>query len=82
MRSNALRGRVYRCPVCGAELTVLGSKVGRFKPRCCNTDMELSPGKLQFYICPVCGAEVALLGTHADAFAPRCCNTAMLLEAA
>jgi DNA-directed RNA polymerase subunit RPC12/RpoP len=82
MSPDNSRGLVYRCPVCGAEIGVLVSKMGNFAPRCCNTDMVIQPGKLVFYICPVCSAEVAVLKEGADRFIPRCCNTNMLLEAA
>jgi hypothetical protein len=33
------KGAIYRCPVCGAELAVIGSRMGLFQPRCCDTDM-------------------------------------------
>jgi desulfoferrodoxin-like iron-binding protein len=71
------RGRVYRCPVCGAELTVLVTADGAFEPRCCNTAMRPLSRTLTFYRCPVCGAEVAVLVEGTGQFEPRCCNTAM-----
>ena len=77
MSPDRFRGRVYRCPVCGAEITVLASVAGNFRPRCCNTDMLVKRGQATFYVCPVCGAEIAVLKESAGEFRPRCCNTAM-----
>ena len=76
-------GRVYHCPVCGAELTVISSRTGEFAPRCCNTAMLPTPRQTVFYRCPVCGAMVMIMlpGRH-GIFKPRCCNTDMLLRAA
>ena len=82
MTSSTPRGVVYRCPVCGAELVVLGRRMGRFTPRCCNTNMARRRRRISFYVCPVCGAEIAVIGRAGREFAPRCCNTAMLLAAA
>jgi hypothetical protein len=56
--------------------------MGRFAPRCCNTDMRLLPARLTFYTCPVCGSQIAVIGTAMGRFAPRCCNTDMRAEAA
>ena len=32
-----LKGLLYRCPVCGAEVAVLNDIEPDFYPRCCNT---------------------------------------------
>lgn len=82
MNRNSPRGLIYRCPVCGAELAVLASRMGSFVPRCCNRDMIQQRRTLVFYVCPVCGAEIAVLGKGAGRFVPRCCDMDMLLEAA
>ena len=76
------RGLIYRCPVCGAEIAALSSRMGNFAPRCCYRDMISQPRRLIFYVCPVCGAEIGVLAKGSGRFVPRCCNTDMLLEAA
>jgi DNA-directed RNA polymerase subunit RPC12/RpoP len=76
------RGLVYRCPVCGAEITVLAPHMEGFCPRCCNRDMVPLERRVAFYVCPVCGAEIAVLKSGGREFAPRCCNRAMEIEAA
>jgi hypothetical protein len=68
--------------VCGAELTVLGTRLGAFHPVCCNTDMQPLEAKMRFYHCPVCGAEIGVVGEPAADFHPVCCNEDMLLDAA
>lgn len=76
------RGQVYRCEVCGAEVAVLVTSEGVFRPRCCNTDMAPVDRRLVFYECPICGAEVAVVQEGNGLFRPRCCNTDMLRQAA
>jgi predicted RNA-binding Zn-ribbon protein involved in translation (DUF1610 family) len=82
MTSTAARGAIYWCPVCGAEIGVLASQHGEFRPRCCNKPMELLQRRLAFFVCPVCGAEIGFVKEGGGDFRPRCCNTAMLPEAA
>ena len=82
MASTTVRGRVYRCPVCGAQVAVVGAQMGQFSPRCCNVAMDPWLTRLQFYVCHVCGAEIGVVGSHGANFHPRCCNTNMLLDAA
>ncbi len=82
MRPNGPTGRVYRCPVCGAEVAVLSRDMGEFRPRCCSVEMELVPRRLVFYVCPVCGAEIAIVKPGEGEFQPRCCNTDMARQAA
>ncbi|MGD2173871.1 MAG: hypothetical protein PVJ27_00575 [Candidatus Brocadiaceae bacterium] len=82
MGTGGIRGRVYRCPRCGAEVAVLAARVGDFAPRCCNTAMVLLPRRLAFYVCPVCGAEIAVIRAGAGEFRARCCNRDMIREAA
>ncbi|KPK59117.1 MAG: hypothetical protein AMK73_08840 [Planctomycetes bacterium SM23_32] len=76
------RGRIYRCPVCGAELAVLVAGAGRLSPRCCNVDMVPTDRRLAFYVCMVCGAEVALLRRAGGRLSLRCCNEDMVPQAA
>jgi endogenous inhibitor of DNA gyrase (YacG/DUF329 family) len=80
MTAIAGKGAVYRCPVCGAEVTVLAGRGARFEPRCCNRPMEAQPARLTFYYCPVCGAELVVLNETGGRFEPRCCNRPMLPE--
>ena len=76
-----LRGKVYRCPICGAEVVVLAHECGEFEPVCCNVSMALMDHTLSFYACPHCGAEVALTEIFNEkAFAPICCNVPMVLQ--
>lgn len=75
-------GLVYRCPVCGAEVLVIGSSMGEFTPRCCNRPMRAMPHRAVFYHCPVCGAEIAVIRKGKGVFRPRCCNVAMVCKAA
>lgn len=81
MSAEVSTGLVYRCPVCGSEVLVVGSRMGEFAPRCCNQAMRLMPQRAVFYGCPVCGAEIAIVRKGRGEFAPRCCNTAMLRRA-
>ncbi len=78
MSTDTSRGLVYRCPVCGAELSVLAHHTAAFKPRCCNVAMVMTACKLCFYICPVCGAEIAVIREGSGDFAPHCCNVDMV----
>ena len=83
MSAMSPRGRVYRCPICGAEITVLAHQVGDdFKPRCCNRPMMREQRQVVFYRCPVCGAEIGALRPHGPDFNPRCCNRDMIMEEA
>ncbi len=81
MSATSPRGMVYRCPICGAEITVLAQGMDEFCPRCCNRDMTALKRRVAFYICPVCGAEITVLRPGGGEFAPRCCNRPMELEA-
>ena len=76
------RGVVYRCPVCGAEILVLATEIGKFTPRCCGEPMIAAEKRVVFYVCPVCGAEIAVLQEGEGAFLPRCCNVDMKRVAA
>jgi len=79
MSSSNLRGKVYRCPICGAEVAVLAHSCGEFQPVCCNVEMAIVEPSLIFYVCPHCKSEVALVESKNEkAFAPRCCNDEMI----
>lgn len=75
------RGHVYRCLVCGAEVSVVRGGIGEFAPRCCNQPMALLAQRHEVYYCPVCGAEVMVLRSGAGELAPRCCNRHMVPRA-
>lgn len=77
MTPQTPRGVVYRCPVCGAEVSILARRIGAFEPRCCNRPMEPQARRLIFYYCAVCGAEIALLKEGEGPFEPSCCNEPM-----
>ncbi len=81
MSKKSTKGMVYRCPVCGAELTVLGDATGEFDPRCCDCAMESQDERVAFYVCPQCGAEIAVLKEGEGEFLPRCCDSPMLAAA-
>ena len=76
-RANRV-GHVYRCSVCGAEVSVVRPGYGGLAPRCCNTAMIRLPGRHETYRCPVCGAEVMVIRGGAGPLTPRCCNTDMI----
>ena len=77
-----LKGAVYRCAVCGAEIVLLAAYPQAFRPRCCNQEMARLSRRLTFYVCPVCGAEISVLKAGTGSFSPRCCNTDMVAKAA
>ena len=81
MSTAPTKGMVYRCPVCGAELIVLGDATGEFLPRCCDCAMESRDELVVFYMCPQCGAEIAVLKKGEGEFLPRCCDSPMELAA-
>ena len=76
------RGRIYRCAICGSEVAVVGTAMGRFAPVCCNQPMLPVERRLKFYRCEVCAAEVAVLVVRTGVFEPHCCNTRMVVEPA
>jgi endogenous inhibitor of DNA gyrase (YacG/DUF329 family) len=71
------RGVIFRCPICGSEVMVVGDRTGEFTPHCCNRLMTLMRQKAVIYHCPVCGAEVAMLRKGKGVFTPHCCNRDM-----
>ena len=82
MSQTNLIGQVYRCPVCGAEVSVIAAGSGWLAPLCCNRVMALLSLPHDSYCCPVCGAEVMVLKSGSGNLAPRCCNLDMDLRAA
>lgn len=82
MIHDNVAGTTFRCPVCGAECTVIAPRMGNFTPRCCNRPMVALRRRAVFYRCPVCGAEIMAVRRGAASFAPFCCNKPMDLVAA
>ena len=72
------KGSVYRCPVCGAEISVLAGRHGVFEPVCCNVRMIKLSRRLVIYRCPVCDAEIGIVAASCGDFNPSCCNVKML----
>ena len=73
-----LTGQVYRCPVCGAEASVIRGGLGALAPRCCNTAMELLAEPHTTYVCPICGSELMVIRDGIGPLTPRCCNRPMV----
>ena len=73
-------GEVYRCPVCGAEVSVISTGAGQLAPRCCNRPMDLLARRHALYFCPVCGAEIMAVRGDTRGLEPRCCNLPMVLR--
>ena len=73
------RGNVYRCPLCGAEVTVLAYKSGDFDPHCCNVEMVLTKSNVVFFYCTECAAEVTLLHGEEQRLDLHCCNKPMVV---
>jgi len=82
MSKNNPLGLVFRCPICGAEVTVVSTHLGDFTPRCCSTDMICKEQRVSFYYCPRCGAEIAVLREGYGDFQPHCCGIDMLRKGA
>lgn len=82
-RTESKFGQVFRCSVCGAEVTVIrGARGAVFAPRCCNRAMVLLRRRTVGYRCPVCGSEVVVIRQGDGELRPRCCNREMVLRAA
>jgi desulfoferrodoxin-like iron-binding protein len=75
-------GRVYHCPVCGAEVTVVLFGGGSLAPVCCNQPMAITNVICAIYSCPVCGAEITVIKKENGVLKPRCCNRPMTLRLA
>ncbi|MFQ5586384.1 MAG: hypothetical protein ACE5GF_06150 [Thermodesulfobacteriota bacterium] len=77
MRSGNTLGNVYRCPVCGAELSVIRAGGGRLAPVCCNRRMELLERVNKVYLCSICHCEVMHIVEGGGSLSPNCCNQPM-----
>jgi len=75
-------GIIYFCPVCGAEVVVVGGTPSAFHPRCCNRDMVPKKQMAVIYTCPVCGSQIMAVSRGQGEFTPRCCNRDMISRAA
>ena len=75
-------GQVYRCEVCGAEVSVVRPGRGPLAPRCCNEPMKLLPTLHLTWYCPVCGAETMVIRLGGGELTPRCCNRPMIARQA
>lgn len=71
-------GQVYRCPVCGAELSVIKAGKGGLKPICCNKEMILLKRINTVYVCPVCFSELMVISGSDKKIKPICCNKKMI----
>lgn len=74
-----VKGTLYRCPVCGAEVTVVCGGKGAFSPVCCNLPMIRRKAPVHVYHCDVCGSEVAVLLGEERRMELICCNRPMKL---
>lgn len=74
-------GQVYRCPVCGAELSVIRPGKGGLSPVCCNKGMVLLVRINTVYHCPICGSELMVIRDGGERPEPICCNQRMKLKA-
>jgi desulfoferrodoxin-like iron-binding protein len=72
-------GSVYRCPICGAEVSVMRHGEGHLGPYCCNEPMELTDRINLVYRCSMCGTEVmAIKEADEGRLEPYCCDTLMM----
>lgn len=77
MISDNAVGHVYRCPVCGAELSIIASGSGKLEPICCNRKMELKDRINPVYFCSACGSGLMLIVDKDGKLEPLCCNQKM-----
>jgi DNA-directed RNA polymerase subunit RPC12/RpoP len=80
--SKAIQGQVFRCLVCGSEVTVVRPGGALPTPRCCNRFMVLQAGRARAFYCANCGAEVTVIRVGGCVPTPRCCNRFMLAKVA
>jgi len=78
MKSANKLGSVYRCPVCGAEVSVMRCGKGHLEPFCCNVAMELTGAINTIYRCALCGSEVMNIKEGDGKLEPFCCDNLML----
>ena len=70
-------GTVYRCPVCGAEVSLIRGGTGVLAPICCNVAMEATGRTNPAYFCTECGSEIMVVAGEPDNLEPVCCNKPM-----
>ncbi len=79
MKSANKIGSVYRCPVCGAEVSVMRHGGGSLGPFCCNVAMELTDQINLIFRCPLCGSELMVIkDTEEGGLEPYCCDNPMM----
>lgn len=71
-------GQVYRCSVCGAEVTLIRPGGAAPVPYCCNRPMDCLADPAPIFRCPICGAEIAVIRQGDGNLTPYCCNRLML----
>lgn len=81
MRSgDPVLGEVYRCPICGAELSVIRASKGDLAPVCCNRRMEPLVRINTVYYCPLCGSELMIIRDGRGRPEPICCDQRMRIR--
>lgn len=74
---NFEKGRVYKCPVCGAETTVIKPKSDDLELHCCNTFMKIQPRINKSFKCKTCKSEIMVIRNDDANLDPHCCNEIM-----
>ena len=78
MKSVSRLGSVYRCPVCGAEVSVIRRGSGCLEPFCCNVPMELADTVNPISRCTMCGTEAMTIKKGEGKLEPFCCDNLMI----
>ncbi len=78
MRSASRLGSVYRCPVCGAEVSVIRHGKGSLGPYCCDVAMELTDQINTIFRCTLCATEVMTIKETESKLEPFCCDKLMI----
>ncbi|HAG51862.1 MAG: hypothetical protein A2X87_05970 [Deltaproteobacteria bacterium GWC2_42_51] len=76
VKDKNILGQVYRCSICGAELSVIKGGRGQLKPICCNKEMAALETINSVYVCSVCHSEFMVI-RGGDNLEPICCNKKM-----
>ncbi|MEE8574211.1 MAG: hypothetical protein V3T30_02260 [Thermodesulfobacteriota bacterium] len=71
-------GSVFRCPICGAEVSVMRRGKSAPGPHCCNEPMELIEEINAIYRCPVCKSEIMVIAEMSKSLNSKCCNRKMI----
>ncbi|MEE9543953.1 MAG: hypothetical protein V3V95_09275 [Thermodesulfobacteriota bacterium] len=78
MRSASKLGSVYRCPICGAEVSIMRHGKGHIGPYCCNEPMELTDQIYLIFRCSMCGSEMmAIKEIDVGKLELYCCDNLM-----